>query len=129
MPRYRLERAASETSTLSLRIVDTQMGGEVRNIDTLSGGETFIVSLALSLALSSISSHHHAIELLFIDEGFGTLDADNLRLVLETLEGLQMQGRRIGLISHVAELNERIAVQVQVEKQGGDASRVKVVGR
>ncbi len=128
MPRYRLERASSEASTLSLRIVDTQMGGEVRNIDTLSGGETFIVSLALSLALSSISSHHHAIELLFIDEGFGTLDADNLRLVLETLEGLQMEGRRIGLISHVAELNERIDVQVRVEKQGGDASRVTVVG-
>ena len=128
MPRYRLEQGATEGNTLSLRIVDTQMGGEIRNIDTLSGGETFIVSLALSLALSSISSHHHAIELLFIDEGFGTLDADNLRLVIETLEALQMQGRRIGLISHVAELNERIPVQVRVEKQSHDAARVFVVG-
>ena len=132
MPRYRLERSElsqKDRSLLVLNIVDTQMMGAQRNVDTLSGGEKFIVSLALSLALSSISAHSNTIEMLFIDEGFGTLDPNHLRMVLEALEHLEQQGRRIGLISHVAELNESIPVQIHVEKIDGDSSRVVVLDR
>lgn len=128
MPRYLLERAQGEKTTLALRIVDTHLGHEVRNVDTLSGGETFIVSLALSLGLAAIASHNNGIEMMFIDEGFGSLDASNLQIVLRTLESLQMQGRKIGLISHVQELNERIPVRILVEKQNADSSTVRIVG-
>ena len=132
MPRYRLERSElsqKDRALLVLNIVDTQMMGVQRNVDTLSGGEKFIVSLALSLALSSISAHSNTIEMLFIDEGFGTLDPNHLRMVLEALEHLEQQGRRIGLISHVAELNESIPVQIVVEKIDGDSSRVVVLDK
>lgn len=132
MPRYRLERSElsqQDRPLLILNIVDAQMMGAQRNVDTLSGGEKFIVSLALSLALSSISAHSNTIEMLFIDEGFGTLDPNHLRMVLEALEHLEQQGRRIGLISHVAELNESIPVQIHVEKIDGDSSRVVVLDR
>lgn len=131
MPRYRLERiggASGEAKrSLALQIVDTEMLNEVRPADTLSGGESFLVSLALSLALSSISSHNRSIESLFIDEGFGSLDAESLGVVLDALESLQMQGRTVGLISHVQEMNERIPVKVQVRKRGGGESEVRVV--
>ncbi len=133
MPRYQLERSdlsqQNDRQLLVLNIVDTQMMGVRRNVDTLSGGEKFIVSLALSLALSSIAAHSNTIEMLFIDEGFGTLDPNHLRMVLEALEHLEQQGRRIGLISHVAELNESIPLQICVEKIDGDSSRIVVSDR
>ena len=121
-PRYRLERVPG--TDLALQVVDLDMGDEVRSVDSLSGGESFLVSLALALALSSLSSKQTQIESLFIDEGFGTLDPDSLDLALASLDSLQAAGRQIGVISHVQTLVERIGVQIRIEALGGGESRV-----
>ncbi|MGY3857265.1 AAA family ATPase [Aeromonas intestinalis] len=121
-PRYRLERVPG--TDLALQVVDLDMGDEVRSVDSLSGGESFLVSLALALALSSLSSRQTQVESLFIDEGFGTLDPDSLDLALSSLDSLQAAGRQIGVISHVQTLVERIGVQVRVEALGGGESRI-----
>ncbi|MFM4848984.1 AAA family ATPase [Aeromonas rivipollensis] len=121
-PRYRLERVPG--TDLALQVVDLDMGDEVRSVDSLSGGESFLVSLALALALSSLSSRQTQVESLFIDEGFGTLDPDSLDLALSSLDSLQAAGRQIGVISHVQTLVERIGVQIRVEALGGGESRV-----
>ncbi|MGL5505804.1 MAG: SbcC/MukB-like Walker B domain-containing protein, partial [Aeromonas veronii] len=123
-PRYRLERVPG--TDLALQVVDLDMGDEVRSVDSLSGGESFLVSLALALALSSLSSRQTQVESLFIDEGFGTLDPDSLDLALASLDSLQAAGRQIGVISHVQTLVERIGVQIRVEALGGGESRVVV---
>ncbi|MDR3095246.1 MAG: AAA family ATPase [Bacteroidales bacterium] len=123
--RYELQRVPD---TLALQVVDLDMLGEIRTVFSLSGGESFLVSLALSLGLSSLSSNKLCIESLFIDEGFGSLDTDTLRVAMDALEQLQMQGRKIGVISHVAEMTERIAVQVQVTKTNHGKSSVTVTG-
>lgn len=123
-PRYRLERVPG--TDLALQVVDLDMGDEVRSVDSLSGGESFLVSLALALALSSLSSRQTQVESLFIDEGFGTLDPDSLDLALASLDSLQAAGRQIGVISHVQTLVERIGVQIRVEALGGGESRVLV---
>ncbi|MBO0504725.1 AAA family ATPase [Aeromonas veronii] len=123
-PRYRLERVPG--TDLALQVVDLDMGDEVRSVDSLSGGESFLVSLALALALSSLSSRQTQVESLFIDEGFGTLDPDSLDLALASLDSLQAAGRQIGVISHVQTLVERIGVQIRVEALGGGESRVMV---
>ena len=122
-PRYELQRIPD---TLALQIVDLDMMGEVRSVHSLSGGESFLVSLALALGLSSLSSNRMNVESLFIDEGFGSLDMDTLRIAMDALERLQMQGRKIGVISHVAEMTERIPAQVQVVKIGSGKSKVQV---
>jgi exonuclease SbcC len=124
-PRYELQRIPD---TLALQIVDLDMMGEVRSVHSLSGGESFLVSLALALGLSSLSSNRMNVESLFIDEGFGSLDIDTLRIAMDALERLQMQGRKIGVISHVAEMTERIPAQIQVVKTGNGRSRVQVIG-
>ena len=103
------------------------MCDEIRTVYSLSGGESFLISLALALGLSSLSGNNLKVESLFIDEGFGSLDADSLRVAMEALEQLQMQGRKIGVISHVHEMSERIAVQICVQKQMNGKSRVDVV--
>ena len=121
-PRYRLERVPG--TDLALQVVDLDMGDEVRSVDSLSGGESFLVSLALALALSSLSSRQTQVESLFIDEGFGTLDPDSLDLALSSLDSLQAAGRQIGVISHVQTLVERIGVQIRIEALGGGESRV-----
>ncbi len=123
-PRYRLERVPG--TDLALQVVDLDMGDEVRSVDSLSGGESFLVSLALALALSSLSSRQTQVESLFIDEGFGTLDPDSLDLALASLDSLQAAGRQIGVISHVQTLVERIGVQIRVEALGGGESRVVI---
>lgn len=123
-PRYVLQRVPD---TLALQVVDMDMLGEVRAVHSLSGGESFLISLALALGLSSLSSHRMNVESLFIDEGFGSLDMDTLRVAMDALERLQMQGRKIGVISHVAEMTERIATQVKVVRCGSGTSRVEVV--
>ena len=125
-PRYELQRIPD---TLALQIVDLDMMGEVRSVLSLSGGESFLVSLALALGLSSLSSNRMNVESLFIDEGFGSLDMDTLRIAMDALERLQMQGRKIGVISHVAEMTERIPAQVQVVKTGSGRSKVQVMGQ
>jgi exonuclease SbcC len=123
-PRYVLQRVPEQD--LELQVVDRDMGEEVRSIHSLSGGETFLVSLSLALGLSSLSARNTRVDTLFIDEGFGTLDGQTLEVVLHALDQLQHSGRQIGLISHVAGLAERIGVGVKVEPRGGGRSVVKV---
>lgn len=120
-PRYRLTRGGSE---LGILVIDGDMADERRSVHSLSGGETFLVSLALALGLASMASHQLAIESLFIDEGFGSLDPESLALAMDALDGLQAQGRRVGVISHVQEMHERIPLQIRVEPSGNGASRV-----
>lgn len=122
--RYRLERVPG--SDLDLQIVDNEMGDEIRSVHSLSGGESFLVSLALALGLASLSARRTQVESLFIDEGFGSLDAETLDMALSSLDALQAQGRQVGVISHVGALVERIGVQVRVERLGGGRSRVTV---
>jgi len=124
-PRYLLQRVKAQD--MELQVVDRDMGDEIRSTSSLSGGETFLVSLALALGLSSLASEKVRIESLFIDEGFGTLDPKTLETALATLDALQSAGRKVGLISHVPGLAERIGVQVLVQRQGQGASTVRVV--
>ena len=124
-PRYKLQRIPD---TLALQVVDTDMLNEVRTIHSLSGGESFLISLALALGLSSLSSNRMKVESLFIDEGFGSLDSDTLRIAMDALEQLHTQGRKIGVISHVAEMTERIAVQIRVIKTSNGKSEVEITG-
>ncbi|MBB3143113.1 AAA family ATPase [Halomonas organivorans] len=122
--RYRLVRGGSE---LGLLVVDHDMGDERRSVHSLSGGETFLVSLALALGLASMASGELTIESLFIDEGFGSLDPQSLALAMEALDGLQALGRRVGVISHVQEMHERIPVQIRVEPLGNGTSQARLV--
>ena len=115
--RYQLQ--CQENETLSLSVIDTWQGDSVRDTKTLSGGESFLVSLALALALSDLVSSKTSIDSLFLDEGFGTLDNDTLEIALDALDNLNATGKMIGIISHVEALKERIAVQIKVEKQSG----------
>ena len=123
--RYKLQQVPG---TLALQVVDCDMCDEIRTVYSLSGGESFLISLALALGLSSLSSNNLKVESLFIDEGFGSLDAESLRTAMEALEQLQIQGRKIGVISHVQEMSERISVQVQVHKKVNGKSVISVVG-
>jgi DNA repair protein SbcC/Rad50 len=123
-PRYRLRRAAD----LALQVEDIDMGGEARAARSLSGGERFLVSLALALALSRMGGKGGLAATLFIDEGFGSLDATSLDLAINALEGLQSQGRQVGVISHVEAMKDRIPVCIMVSKQGGGKSAVRISG-
>ncbi|MHC2622219.1 exonuclease SbcC [Bradyrhizobium huanghuaihaiense] len=123
-PRYRLARGAA--SDLTLHIIDRDMGDEVRGTRSLSGGERFLVSLALALALSGLEGRSSFVDTLFIDEGFGSLDAETLDLAVDALETLQGRGQKVGVITHVAAMIERIAVQVRVEKRGAGRSEIRV---
>lgn len=121
--RYRLERIKD---SLGLLVVDQEMGDEMRSVHSLSGGESFLVSLALALGLASLSSHRVQVESLFIDEGFGSLDEDSLGIAINALGSLQSQGRKVGVISHIQEMTERIGTQVQVQRLTGGLSRILV---
>jgi exonuclease SbcC len=123
-PRYRLERVRGHD--LELQVVDREMGDEVRSVHSLSGGESFLVSLALALALSSLSARDVRVRTLLIDEGFGTLDPQTLDVALDVLDALQSAGRQVGIISHVPGLAERVPAQVVVEPLGGGRSTVTV---
>ncbi len=113
---------------LALEIIDQHQANNIRSIHTLSGGESFLVSLALALGLSDLAGRNTQIKSLFIDEGFGTLDESALDLAIATLENLQSKGKRIGVISHVAALKERIGTQIQVQKRGSGFSSLNIVG-
>ncbi len=115
--RYLLQRRLSDE--LELEVVDTWQADATRDTRTLSGGESFIVSLALALALSDLVSHKTRIESLFLDEGFGTLDAETLDAALDALDALNASGKTIGVISHVEAMKERIPVQIKVRKVNG----------
>ncbi|MBX7211742.1 MAG: AAA family ATPase [Verrucomicrobiaceae bacterium] len=123
--RYRL--MAAEGDELDLRIVDLYQANVDRPMESLSGGESFLASLALALGLSELASRHHPIDSLFIDEGFGTLDSETLEIALSTLENLRSRGKTIGLISHVDLLKERLTTQVRVVRCAGGTSRLEVV--
>ncbi len=122
--RYILSRIPD---TLALQILDRDMGDEIRSVFSLSGGESFLVSLALALGLASLSSDKMQVESLFIDEGFGSLDPETLDMAMDALDRLHSQGRKVGVISHVQEMKERITTQIQVEKMSSGKSRVVVV--
>ncbi|MAM60092.1 AAA family ATPase [Maritimibacter sp. UBA3975] len=125
-PRYQLKVAASD---LALHIIDRDMADDARPTRLLSGGERFLVSLALALALSGMGTRGVLAGTLFIDEGFGSLDSGSLDLAIDALERLQAQGRTIGVISHVQAMKDRIPVQLQVQKTGGGASEIDLVVR
>ena len=120
--RYLLIRVENEP--LELNVIDNYQAGEIRSTKNLSGGESFIVSLALALGLSQMASRNVRVDSLFLDEGFGTLDEDALETALETLAGLRQDGKLIGVISHVAALKERIATQIEVIPGTGGKSRI-----
>ena len=125
--RYRLERVSYQgMPSLALMVRDQDMGGEVRSVNSLSGGESFLVSLALALGLASLSSNRVRVESLFIDEGFGSLDSETLGVAMDALDALQSMGRKVGVISHVQEMTERIATKVLVRPSGGGSSAVVV---
>ena len=115
--RYQLIR--KENEGLSLSVLDTWQGDVVRDTKTLSGGESFLVSLALALALSDLVSHKTSIDSLFLDEGFGTLDAETLDVALDALDNLNASGKMIGVISHIEAMKERIPTQLKVIKRNG----------
>ena len=123
--RYRIIKSADKD--LELMIIDGYQADVVRPMTTLSGGESFLVSLALALGLSDLASRKVQINSLFIDEGFGTLDAETLDVAISALENLQANGKTIGIISHVEALKERIGNQIQLSKQPGGSSRIRIL--
>lgn len=124
--RYLLVRDAEQP--LELNVIDNYQAGEVRSTKNLSGGESFIFSLALALGLSQMSSRNVRVDSLFLDEGFGTLDEEALDTALDTLAGLQQEGKLIGIISHVQALKERIGTRIRVYPGTGGRSRISGPG-
>ncbi len=124
--RYRILRHAEQH--LDLLIQDEYQAGAIRTMNSLSGGESFLVSLALALGLSELAGRRTQIDTLFIDEGFGTLDPDTLDVALSALETLQGTGKTIGIISHVEALKERVSTQINVRKGTGGVSTLQVLG-
>ena len=130
-PRYALAHipnVGNRGTDLDFAVVDNDFGAQIRPISTLSGGERFLVALALALGLSKLASRHTPIGTLFIDEGFGTLDAETLDLAMGVLDSLQEGGTKVGIISHVGIFSSQIPVQVRVECLNGVSSEVRVVG-
>ena len=123
--RYELQQVKN---SLGIRVIDHDRGDDVRDTTSLSGGETFIVSLGLALGLSSLSSKNLSFENLFIDEGFGTLDADTLATVIDSLAMLQSsQGKKVGIISHTDTMAERVTTQIRIIKNGNTgSSRIEI---
>jgi len=117
-----------EKRPLELNVVDNYQAGEIRSTQNLSGGESFIVSLSLALGLSKMASRRVRVDSLFLDEGFGTLDEEALETALETLAGLQHEGKLIGVISHVSALKERIRTQISVQALSGGKSKISGPG-
>jgi exonuclease SbcC len=124
-PRYQL--AQGITSDLAVHVVDRDMADELRAARSLSGGERFLVSLSLALALSGLEGRSSFVDTLFIDEGFGSLDQETLDIALDALESLHSRGRKVAVITHVAAMIDRIVVQVRVEKLGGGHSVVRLI--
>ena len=128
-PRYFIERnEIDEKKTLELMIVDTFQANTRRSMTSLSGGESFLVSLSLALGLSDLAGQNSIIESLFIDEGFGTLDDKMLEDAVVTLENLNNSGKIVGIISHVPALKEKIRTQIRVTKKGSGFSKLELVG-
>jgi len=122
--RYRLERL---DGSLNLIVTDNEMAGGGRSVHSLSGGESFLVSLALALGLASLASNRLRVESLFIDEGFGALDTGTLATALDALMRLEAQGRKVGVISHVVEMAEKIPVRIEVKRRRSGASAIEIL--
>ena len=123
----KMEEAYKPKEELNFNLIDHYQTDQARLVDTSSGGEKFIISLALALGLSDLASKNVKIDSLFIDEGFGTLDKNTLETVISTLETLQSQGKMIGIISHVENLKERISTQIQITKKNNGVSVVDIM--
>ena len=113
-------------NSLAIMVMDKEMGGELRSASSLSGGETFLVSLALALGLAALNDDHLNIDMLFIDEGFGSLDGESLEMAVQALGNMHKFGKKVGIISHVDSLKERIPAQIQVTRRGKAASSVVI---
>jgi len=124
--RYELSRSSDEKQLLEIEVRDSFQGDVIRPVSTLSGGESFIVSLSLALGLSELASQKIAIDSLFLDEGFGTLDEDSLETALNALNLLQSRGKMVGVISHVEALKERIPLQIKVIPKGDGTSFIEM---
>ena len=124
--RYYIRSLASDNG-LALEVEDTKQKNLRRLPKTLSGGESFVVSLALALALSEIANNGKAIDSLFLDEGFGNLDSEALYLAMSALEGLKIQGKTVGVISHVEAVRKRIKTQLELVKKANGMSELKMV--
>ena len=123
------ERYQLKVETIGdLTVIDRWNANEERPVETLSGGESFLTSLALALALADLSRGRAQLNSLFLDEGFGTLDTETLDIAIAALEGLRLQGRSIFLISHVQELTRRLPVKINVRKRGNGISYVQPQG-
>ena len=120
--------ARPDSSDLELSVIDKEQAGEIRPTENLSGGERFIISLALALALSQISGNKSRIDSLFLDEGFGSLDEETLSTALDALGEVRREGRMIGIISHVQALRERIAAKIEVIPKREGVSVIKGPG-
>lgn len=123
-PRYEIE--VDQKESLALQVKDLNEAGAIRPVASLSGGEKFLASLSMALGLSDLASKNISIETLFIDEGFGTLDAEYLEEAINVLESLKHQSKTVGVISHVELLKERISTQVMVRSKPGGASSLVV---
>ena len=124
--RYELQRSSDAKQLLEIEVCDSFQGDVIRPVSTLSGGESFIVSLSLALGLSELASQKIAIDSLFLDEGFGTLDEDSLETALNALNLLQSSGKMVGVISHVEALKERIPLQIKVIPKGDGTSFIEM---
>ena len=122
-----MEELYKPKEELNFNLIDHYQADQSRLVDTSSGGEKFIISLALALGLSDLASKSVKIDSLFIDEGFGTLDNNTLETVISTLETLQSQGKLIGIISHVENLKERIPTQIKITKKSNGISVVDML--
>ncbi len=125
--RYILQQEKHPKGDSHLVVVDQYLGNQIRSVDTLSGGEMFLTSLALAMALSEFASQNAQLNTLFIDEGFGTLDPDSLNAAMEAIDTIRHQSKKmIGLISHVQELRERIHCQIEVKPKGNGQSAIEI---
>ena len=123
--RYLLKRLSSKS--LTLNIMDTYQANSLRPTNTLSGGESFLVSLAMALGLSDLAGNSIRVESLFLDEGFGSLDEETLVVAINAIERLNHRGKMIGVISHIESLKERIPVHIEVSKIAGGTSRLDII--
>jgi exonuclease SbcC len=124
--RYVIQRPDSQL--LSMNIMDTYQANALRPTGTLSGGESFLVSLSMALGLSDLAGNNIRLESLFLDEGFGALDDETLEIALNAIERLNHRGKMIGVISHIESLKERIPIHIEVSKIAGGISRLDIVG-
>jgi len=122
--RYRIRR--DEEESLNIQIEDLHQAGALRPMASLSGGESFLASLALALGLSDLAGRSIQIDSLFIDEGFGSLDPETLEVAIDALESLRQNNKTVGVISHVGLLKERIGTQIIVEKRSGGTSSIRI---